>query len=187
MLWDAPRIWLFQYIRLEPVQAPHQCGREAVFVATLVTGPLEKSDPLVEMMNGQGRVNPGTPAPTEERSCSWLNIWVFLMFALPIKAAFVTICLVFLFWHSSVQPRALQQQFSEWKCDSAEPQGTDQGWTCCPEGWRRFQRSCYFLSLNRMNCAESEQNCTGMGSQLVVINSKAEQVLARRRTKWCCL
>ncbi|NXQ38365.1 CLC4E protein, partial [Catharus fuscescens] len=52
---------------------------------------------------------------------------------------------------------------------------TDRGWICCPEGWRRFQRSCYFLSLDRMNWAESEQNCTGMGSQLVVINSKAEQ------------
>ncbi|NXQ62472.1 CLC4D protein, partial [Anthoscopus minutus] len=42
--------------------------------------------------------------------------------------------------------------------------------------WRRFQRSCYFLSLDRMSWAESEQNCTGMGSQLVVINSKEEQI-----------
>ncbi|XP_056342405.1 C-type lectin domain family 4 member E-like [Oenanthe melanoleuca] len=125
------------------------------------------------MMNGQGRVSPGTVA--EIRSFSSLNIWVFLIFALAIKAALVTICLVVPFWHSSDQPRALQQQFSEWKCDSAEPQGTDRGWMCCPEGWRRFQRSCYFLSLDTMNCAESEQNCTGMGSQLVVINSKAEQ------------
>ncbi|NXC61049.1 CLC6A protein, partial [Aleadryas rufinucha] len=49
-------------------------------------------------------------------------------------------------------------------------------WMCCPKGWRRFQRSCYFLSLDTMSWAESEQNCTGMGSQLVVINSKAEQV-----------
>ncbi|NXD26466.1 CLC4D protein, partial [Spelaeornis formosus] len=49
-------------------------------------------------------------------------------------------------------------------------------WTCCPQGWRRFQRSCYYLSPDTMSWAESEQNCTGMGSQLVVINSKAEQV-----------
>ncbi|XP_056347554.1 C-type lectin domain family 4 member D-like, partial [Oenanthe melanoleuca] len=90
---------------------------------------------------------------------------------------------VVLFWHSSDQPRALQQQFSEWKCDSAEPQGTDRGWTCCPEGWRRFQRSCYFLSLDRMNWAESEQNSTGMGSQLVVINSKAEQEFLSKQIK----
>ncbi|XP_030123926.4 C-type lectin domain family 4 member D isoform X1 [Taeniopygia guttata] len=125
-------------------------------------------------MNSQGRISPGTAA--EERSCPWLNIWVFLIFVLPIKAALVTICLVVVpFSHSSDQPSALQQQFSKWECDSAVPQGTERGWTCCPKGWRRFQRSCYFLSLDRMNCAESAQNCTGMGSQLVVITSKAEQ------------
>ncbi|KAM7066592.1 uncharacterized protein M8220_000710 [Acridotheres tristis] len=135
------------------------------------------------MMNGQGRLTPGTAAPAEERSCSWLNIWIFLIFALATKAAFVTLYLVVLFWHSTDQPRALQQQFSEWKCDSAVPQGTVRGWTCCPEGWRRFQRSCYFLSLDKMNWAESEQNCTGMGSHLVVINSKAEQVHAEGRER----
>nr|XP_030123913.3 C-type lectin domain family 4 member E isoform X2 [Taeniopygia guttata] len=124
-------------------------------------------------MNSQGRISPGT---AEERSCPWLNIWVFLIFVLPIKAALVTICLVVVpFSHSSDQPSALQQQFSKWECNSAVPQGTERGWTCCPKGWRRFQRSCYFLSLDRMNCAESVQNCTGMGSQLVVITSKAEQ------------
>uniref|UniRef100_A0A8C3QQL3 C-type lectin domain-containing protein n=1 Tax=Cyanoderma ruficeps TaxID=181631 RepID=A0A8C3QQL3_9PASS len=84
----------------------------------------------------------------------------------------------------SDQPRALQQQqFSEWKCDSAVTQGTDRGWTCCPKGWRRFQKSCYFLSLDKMNWAESQQNCTGMGSQLVVINSREEQVLLYELTK----
>ncbi|XP_068037889.1 C-type lectin domain family 4 member A-like isoform X2 [Anomalospiza imberbis] len=60
----------------------------------------------------------------------------------------------------------------------------ERGWTCCPKGWRRFQGSCYFLSLDRMNCAESAQNCTGMGSQLVVINSKAEQeFLSKQKTQ----
>ncbi|XP_053791105.1 C-type lectin domain family 4 member A-like isoform X2 [Vidua chalybeata] len=51
----------------------------------------------------------------------------------------------------------------------------ERGWTCCPKGWRRFQGSCYFLSPDTMSWSESAQNCTGMGSQLVVINSKAEQ------------
>uniref|UniRef100_A0A8C9NPR5 C-type lectin domain family 4 member A-like n=1 Tax=Serinus canaria TaxID=9135 RepID=A0A8C9NPR5_SERCA len=51
----------------------------------------------------------------------------------------------------------------------------DRGWTCCPKGWRRFQGSCYFLSPDTMSWDESAQNCTGMGSQLVVITSKAEQ------------
>ncbi|XP_071289114.1 C-type lectin domain family 4 member E-like [Agelaius tricolor] len=127
------------------------------------------------MMNGPGRVSPGSAAPAEGRGCSWLNIWVFLIFALSIKAALVTICLAVPFCHSSDQPSALQQQFSEWECDSAVPQGTDRGWMCCPKGWRRFQGSCYFLSPDTMSCAESAQNCTGMGSQLVVITSKAEQ------------
>ncbi|XP_063250355.1 C-type lectin domain family 4 member D-like isoform X2 [Prinia subflava] len=135
------------------------------------------------MMNDQGRVSPGTAAPAEERSCSCLNIWLFLIFALAIKAALLTICLVVPFWPSSEQPTALQQQFSEWKCDSAVPRGTDRGWTCCPKGWRRFQRNCYFLSPDKMNWAESEQNCTGMGSQLVVINSKEEQVFLSDQIK----
>ncbi|KAM7064721.1 C-type lectin domain family 4 member E-like isoform 1-T1 [Acridotheres tristis] len=104
----------------------------------------------------------------------WLP-WLISLLLLLVCFALVVALLVVLFWHSTDQPRALQQQFSEWKCDSAVPQGTERGWTCCPEGWRRFQRSCYFLSLDKMNWAESEQNCTGMGSHLVVINSKAEQ------------
>ncbi|NWH34195.1 CLC4E protein, partial [Chloropsis hardwickii] len=49
-------------------------------------------------------------------------------------------------------------------------------WMCCPKGWRFFQASCYFLSPDTMSWAESAQNCTGMGSQLVVITSKEEQV-----------
>ncbi|XP_038008824.1 C-type lectin domain family 4 member E-like [Motacilla alba alba] len=128
-------------------------------------------------MNGQGRVSPGSAAPAEERGCSWLNIWVFLIFVLAVKAAFVALCLwlVVPICHSSDQPSALQQQFSQWECDSAVPQGTDGGWTCCPKGWRRFQGSCYFLSSDTMSWSESAQNCSGMGSQLVVISSKAEQ------------
>ncbi|XP_075365350.1 C-type lectin domain family 4 member A isoform X2 [Mycteria americana] len=50
------------------------------------------------------------------------------------------------------------------------------GWTCCPKGWKRFQGSCYYLSDDRMRWNESVQNCTGMGSHLVVINTEAEQV-----------
>ncbi|KAF1544154.1 C-type lectin domain family 4 member D, partial [Eudyptula albosignata] len=51
-----------------------------------------------------------------------------------------------------------------------------QDWTCCPKGWKRFQKSCYYTSDDKMPWAESVQNCTGMGSHLVVINTKAEQV-----------
>ncbi|XP_074757252.1 C-type lectin domain family 4 member D-like [Athene noctua] len=74
------------------------------------------------------------------------------------------------------QPTALQQAFTEWRCISAEPQGKERGWTCCPKDWKRFQKGCYYISDDKMSWAESVQNCTGMGSHLVVINSKAEQV-----------
>ncbi|NXT56695.1 CLC4E protein, partial [Pluvianellus socialis] len=49
-------------------------------------------------------------------------------------------------------------------------------WMCCPKGWKYFQEKCYFLSADKMSWVESVQNCTGMGSHLVVISSEAEQV-----------
>ncbi|NXT37878.1 CLC4D protein, partial [Pelecanoides urinatrix] len=52
---------------------------------------------------------------------------------------------------------------------------TGRGWTCCPKGWKRFQKSCYYLSDDQMPWPESVRNCTGMGSQLVVISTQAEQ------------
>ncbi|NWS06104.1 CLC4D protein, partial [Motacilla alba] len=104
----------------------------------------------------------------------WLP-WLISLLLLLVCIVLVVVLLVVPFCHSSDQPSALQQQFSQWECDSAVPQGTDGGWTCCPKGWRGFQGSCYFLSSDTMNCAESAQNCSGMGSQLVVITSKAEQ------------
>ncbi|XP_064297542.1 C-type lectin domain family 10 member A-like [Phalacrocorax carbo] len=53
--------------------------------------------------------------------------------------------------------------------------------TCCPKDWKQFQEKCYYLSDDKMSWAESVQNCTGMGSHLVVINSEAEQVCAGLR------
>uniref|UniRef100_A0A8C4VLR1 C-type lectin domain-containing protein n=1 Tax=Gopherus evgoodei TaxID=1825980 RepID=A0A8C4VLR1_9SAUR len=51
-----------------------------------------------------------------------------------------------------------------------------QVWMCCPEGWEPFQASCYYFSKDFMTWDDSERNCTGMGSHLVVINTEAEQV-----------
>nr|XP_030123882.3 C-type lectin domain family 4 member E isoform X1 [Taeniopygia guttata] len=124
-------------------------------------------------MNSQGRISPGTAA--EERSCPWLNIWVFLIFVLPIKAALVTICLVALLDGSYGPYKTLLQNSTEWYCVPSSSAEKVNGWTCCPKGWRRFQGNCYFLSPDTMSWSESAQNCTGMGSQLVVITSKAEQ------------
>ncbi|NWH40183.1 CLC4E protein, partial [Chloropsis hardwickii] len=104
----------------------------------------------------------------------WLP-WMISLLLFLVCFALVVVLLVVPLWHSRDQPSALQQQFSEWECGSAVPQGTGRGWTCCPKGWRRFQRSCYFLSLDKKKWTESAQNCTGMGSQLVVITSKEEQ------------
>ncbi|XP_041270017.1 C-type lectin domain family 4 member A-like isoform X1 [Onychostruthus taczanowskii] len=112
----------------------------------------------------------------------WLP-WLISLLLLLVCIALVVVLLVLPLCHSSGQPSALQQQFSEWECDSAVPQGTDRGWTCCPKGWRRFQGSCYFLSTDKLSCDKSAQNCTGMGSQLVVINSKAEQEFLSEQTK----
>uniref|UniRef100_A0A663LT36 Uncharacterized protein n=1 Tax=Athene cunicularia TaxID=194338 RepID=A0A663LT36_ATHCN len=44
-------------------------------------------------MNRQGSVSPGTAAPAEERSCSRMKPWIFLVSALAIKTALVTIYL----------------------------------------------------------------------------------------------
>ncbi|XP_068557029.1 C-type lectin domain family 4 member D-like isoform X5 [Anas acuta] len=53
--------------------------------------------------------------------------------------------------------------------------GLEDSWKCCPEGWRPFQESCYYFSDDQMPWNESQQNCSGMDSQLVVINTEAEQ------------
>ncbi|KAM4819828.1 C-type lectin domain family 4 member E [Thomomys bottae] len=47
--------------------------------------------------------------------------------------------------------------------------------SCCPENWEHFQTSCYYFSVNTMNWGASVRNCSGMGAQLVVINSLEEQ------------
>ncbi|XP_068556982.1 C-type lectin domain family 4 member D-like isoform X3 [Anas acuta] len=73
------------------------------------------------------------------------------------------------------KPAALQGNHTEWHCILAVHQGKGRDLKCCPEGWRPFQESCYYFSDNQMPWDKSQQNCSGMGSQLVVINTKAEQ------------
>ncbi|KFV14846.1 C-type lectin domain family 4 member D [Tauraco erythrolophus] len=104
----------------------------------------------------------------------WLP-WLISLLLLLVCIALVAALFVTPASHSDDQPTALQQKFTEWRCVSAVPQGRGKDWTCCPKGWRRFQQSCYYVSNDSMSWQESKQNCTGMGSQLVVINSMAEQ------------
>ncbi|XP_050761752.1 C-type lectin domain family 4 member A-like [Gymnogyps californianus] len=110
----------------------------------------------------------------------WLP-WLMSLVLLLVCIALVLVLLVAPFSHRGDQPTVLQQKFTEWWCVSAVPQGKERGWTCCPKGWKRFQKSCYYISDDMMPSAESEQNCTGMGSQLVVINSKEEQVFLSKQ------
>ncbi|KFQ28680.1 C-type lectin domain family 6 member A [Mesitornis unicolor] len=104
----------------------------------------------------------------------WLP-WLISLLLLLVCIALVIALLVAPFSQSGDQPTALQQKFTKWQCVSAGLQGKGQGWTCCPNGWKRFQKSCYYLSDDMMIWAESQQNCSGMGSYVAVINSKAEQ------------
>uniref|UniRef100_A0A8B9IRR8 Uncharacterized protein n=1 Tax=Amazona collaria TaxID=241587 RepID=A0A8B9IRR8_9PSIT len=129
-------------------------------------------------MNHRGTVSPGT---AEERRCSRVNPWVFIASGLAIKTAIVTVCLVVFLRGSYGQYMTLVQNATEWRCVPSVSAGIEEGWECCPKGWKRFQGSCYYLSGDVMSWADSEQNCTGMGSHLVVINSKAEQVCAGLR------
>ncbi|XP_023815470.1 asialoglycoprotein receptor 1-like isoform X3 [Oryzias latipes] len=45
----------------------------------------------------------------------------------------------------------------------------------CPEGWKRFGRSCYYKSTEERNWFDSRDFCQFVGSDLVVVNSKEEQ------------
>ncbi|XP_025067258.1 C-type lectin domain family 4 member D-like isoform X2 [Alligator sinensis] len=55
------------------------------------------------------------------------------------------------------------------------PRPGAQAWMCCPVGWKPFHTSCYYLSSDTKPWGESQKNCTGMGSHLVVISTEAEQ------------
>ncbi|XP_068557071.1 C-type lectin domain family 4 member D-like [Anas acuta] len=126
-------------------------------------------------MNQQERVSPGTAAPAEGSSCSRLSPWVFLVSALAVKTALMTVVLVVLFHRSCGQYKTLPENAQGWHCIPSGSASQKDSWKCCPEGWRPFQESCYYFSDDQMPWNESQQNCSGMGSQLVVINTKAEQ------------
>uniref|UniRef100_A0A3P9KRL8 C-type lectin domain-containing protein n=1 Tax=Oryzias latipes TaxID=8090 RepID=A0A3P9KRL8_ORYLA len=46
----------------------------------------------------------------------------------------------------------------------------------CPEGWMRFGSSCYYKSTKNRTWIDSRSFCQFVGSDLVVVNSKEEQV-----------
>ncbi|KAM6418110.1 C-type lectin domain family 4 member D-like [Pluvialis apricaria] len=105
----------------------------------------------------------------------WLP-WLISLLLLLVCIALVIALLVAPLFHRGDQPTGPQQNFTAWECITTVPQGKERGVTCCPKGWKRYQEKCYYLSTDEMSWAESVQNCTGMGSHLVVINSEEEQV-----------
>ncbi|KAM7180947.1 C-type lectin domain family 4 member A-like isoform 2-T2 [Macrochelys suwanniensis] len=76
---------------------------------------------------------------------------------------------------SCEEHKALPQSSAEWRCILGRAEEKGRVWTCCPLGWEPFQASCYYFSKDIMNWDNSERNCTGMGSHLVVINTGTEQ------------
>uniref|UniRef100_A0A8C7SRB6 C-type lectin domain-containing protein n=1 Tax=Oncorhynchus mykiss TaxID=8022 RepID=A0A8C7SRB6_ONCMY len=48
----------------------------------------------------------------------------------------------------------------------------------CPGGWRKFDSSCYFLSIVSKTWEESRQDCLNRGGDLVIIQSREEQVMS---------
>uniref|UniRef100_A0A8C7JZ21 Asialoglycoprotein receptor 2-like n=1 Tax=Oncorhynchus kisutch TaxID=8019 RepID=A0A8C7JZ21_ONCKI len=47
--------------------------------------------------------------------------------------------------------------------------------TCCSDGWKKFECSCYFISTEKKTWKQSRQDCLERGTDLVIINSKEEQ------------
>ncbi|XP_039461835.1 C-type lectin domain family 12 member B-like isoform X3 [Oreochromis aureus] len=53
----------------------------------------------------------------------------------------------------------------------------------CPDRWRRFGSSCYFKSTERKTWSDSRRDCQDKGADLVMINSKEEQVGTDQRSE----
>nr|XP_046183365.1 C-type lectin domain family 4 member E-like isoform X2 [Oncorhynchus gorbuscha] len=47
--------------------------------------------------------------------------------------------------------------------------------TCCSDGWKKFECSCYFISTEKKTWEKSREDCLERGTDLVIINSKEEQ------------
>ncbi|XP_059582761.1 C-type lectin domain family 4 member D-like [Alligator mississippiensis] len=110
---------------------------------------------------------------TPQREPCKPKLWVpWLVSALLLLLCVALIITLIVILHKG---HGLPETFPEWRCALGTPGSKEQFWTCCPMGWKPFRANCYYLSSDSMSWDESEKNCTGMGSHLVVINTQAEQ------------
>ncbi|XP_034617359.1 C-type lectin domain family 6 member A-like [Trachemys scripta elegans] len=120
-------------------------------------------------------------APAEKRGgCPCLSPWVVAVISiLVLSTCFISSILVT--WRWDTRTRHEEQDKLSWlrrypkEKTCVSEAGKGQVWTCCPRGWELFQASCYYFSNDIMTWDDSERNCTGMDSHLVVINTGAEQ------------
>ncbi|KAK6324601.1 hypothetical protein J4Q44_G00039430 [Coregonus suidteri] len=49
----------------------------------------------------------------------------------------------------------------------------------CPEGWQKFESSCYFISTEKKTWRESRQYCLKRRADLVIVNSDKELTLIK--------
>uniref|UniRef100_A0A8C3FRX8 Uncharacterized protein n=2 Tax=Chrysemys picta bellii TaxID=8478 RepID=A0A8C3FRX8_CHRPI len=132
-------------------------------------------------MSPAGETSPGTAAPAEKRGgCPCPSPWVIAVISiLVLSACFISSILVT--WRWDTRTRHEEQDKLSWlrrypkEKTCVSEAGKGQVWTCCPRGWELFQASCYYFSNDIMTWDDSERNCTGMDSHLVVINTGAEQ------------
>ncbi|XP_019371406.1 PREDICTED: C-type lectin domain family 4 member D-like [Gavialis gangeticus] len=111
---------------------------------------------------------------TSQREPCKPKLWVpWLVSALLLLLCVALIIALIVILHKA---HGLPKNFPEWQCALGTPGSKAGTWTCCPMSWKPFRANCYYLSSDSMSWDESEKNCTGMGSHLVVINTQAEQV-----------
>ncbi|XP_019399715.1 PREDICTED: C-type lectin domain family 4 member A isoform X2 [Crocodylus porosus] len=118
---------------------------------------------------------------TSQREPCKPKLWVpWLVSALLLLLCVALIITLIVILHKD---HKLPETFPEWHCALGTPGSKARTWTCCPVSWKRFQANCYYSASDSMSWDESEKNCTGMGSHLVVINTQAEQDFLLRWTK----
>ncbi|XP_006116722.1 C-type lectin domain family 4 member D-like [Pelodiscus sinensis] len=105
----------------------------------------------------------------------WLIAALLLLLAVSLLIALVVTHVGLGTSQSCEEYKLVRKYVKKRNCVEEETEGKGQVWTCCPSGWETFQASCYYFSNDTMTWDDSERNCTGMGSHLVVITTGAEQ------------